>query len=58
VLFGPGSIVNQAHRPDEFVPLHETVIAARTYLTLAARAFDGTMAAHLSKQESADAAAL
>lgn len=37
VLFGPGSIVNQAHRPDEFVPLSETLIAARTYALLAAR---------------------
>jgi acetylornithine deacetylase len=58
VLFGPGSILNQAHRPDEFVPLNETVIAARTYMTLAARAFDGSMAAHLTKKESAHAAAL
>ncbi|HKY93861.1 MAG TPA: M20 family metallopeptidase [Kiloniellales bacterium] len=58
VLFGPGSILNQAHRPDEFVPLDETVIAARTYMTLAARAFDGSMASHLTKEEKAHAAAL
>jgi acetylornithine deacetylase/succinyl-diaminopimelate desuccinylase-like protein len=38
VLFGPGSIVNQAHRPDEFVPLEETLIAARAYAVLAVRA--------------------
>jgi acetylornithine deacetylase len=41
VLFGPGSIVHQAHRPDEFVPLAETMAAARTYLTLAARVLGG-----------------
>jgi len=41
VLFGPGSIVNQAHRPDEFVPLDETLIAARAYALLAVRALDG-----------------
>ena len=59
VLFGPGSILNQAHRPDEFVPLNETVVATRTYMTLAARAFDGSMAAHLNKlEETAHAAAL
>jgi acetylornithine deacetylase/succinyl-diaminopimelate desuccinylase family protein len=38
VLFGPGSIVNQAHRPDEFVPIEEMLIAARAYALLAARA--------------------
>jgi acetylornithine deacetylase/succinyl-diaminopimelate desuccinylase family protein len=37
VLFGPGSIVRQAHRPDEFVPLSETLTAARTYALLTAR---------------------
>jgi acetylornithine deacetylase/succinyl-diaminopimelate desuccinylase family protein len=41
VLFGPGSIVNQAHRPDEFVPLEETLIAARAYAVLAVRALGG-----------------
>ena len=41
VLFGPGSIVNQAHRADEFVPLDEVVVAARTYLTMAGRALAG-----------------
>jgi acetylornithine deacetylase len=37
VLFGPGSITKQAHRPDEFVPLSELLIAARAYALLAAR---------------------
>lgn len=41
VLFGPGSIVNQAHRADEYVPLDETVVAARTYLTMAGRTLAG-----------------
>jgi acetylornithine deacetylase/succinyl-diaminopimelate desuccinylase-like protein len=41
VLFGPGSIVNQAHRADESVPLDEVVTAARTYLTMAARTLAG-----------------
>jgi len=41
VLFGPGSIVNQAHRADESVPLGEVVAAARTYLTMAGRALAG-----------------
>lgn len=41
VLFGPGSITNQAHRPDEYVPIEEVILAARTYLTLAARALAG-----------------
>ncbi len=41
VLFGPGSIVHQAHRADEFVALAETLTAARTYLTLAARVLGG-----------------
>jgi acetylornithine deacetylase/succinyl-diaminopimelate desuccinylase-like protein len=36
-LFGPGSITKQAHRPDEFVPLSELLIAARSYALLAAR---------------------
>jgi acetylornithine deacetylase len=35
VLFGPGSITQQAHRPDESVPLDELMIAARTYSALA-----------------------
>jgi acetylornithine deacetylase/succinyl-diaminopimelate desuccinylase family protein len=43
VLFGPGSIVNQAHRPDEFVPVDEVLVAARTYLTLATRALDSRL---------------
>jgi len=58
VLFGPGSIVEQAHRPDEYVALDQVVVAARTYITLAARAFDGSMARHLAQPETADAAAL
>ncbi len=37
VLFGPGSITGQAHRPDEYVSIEQTIVAARTYLTLAAR---------------------
>jgi acetylornithine deacetylase len=37
VLLGPGSIVHQAHRPDEFVPIDQLVIAARSYAALAAR---------------------
>jgi acetylornithine deacetylase len=41
VLFGPGSIVNQAHRADESVPLDEVIAAARTYLTMAARTLAG-----------------
>jgi acetylornithine deacetylase len=45
VLFGPGSILNQAHRPDEYVPLEETVIAARTYLLLGLRAVSGGLGA-------------
>ncbi|MEX0810274.1 MAG: M20 family metallopeptidase [Dongiaceae bacterium] len=38
VLFGPGSITGQAHRPDEYVSIEQTIVAAKTYLTLAARA--------------------
>ena len=41
VLFGPGSIVNQAHRADESVPIGEVITAARTYLTMAARTLAG-----------------
>ena len=41
VLFGPGSIVNQAHRADEFVPLSETLTAARAYAVLATRVLAG-----------------
>lgn len=43
VLFGPGSIVQQAHRPDEYVALDQVVTATRTYMTLAARALAGAM---------------
>ncbi len=45
VLLGPGSIVHQAHRPDEFVPIDQLVIAARSYATLAARLIGGETAA-------------
>ncbi len=41
VLFGPGSITQQAHRPDESVPLDELMIAARTYSALAIGALQG-----------------
>jgi acetylornithine deacetylase len=41
VLLGPGSIVHQAHRPDEYVPIDQLVIAARTYAGLAARLIGG-----------------
>lgn len=41
VLMGPGSIVNQAHRPDEYVPIDQLVIAARSYAALAARLIGG-----------------
>jgi acetylornithine deacetylase/succinyl-diaminopimelate desuccinylase family protein len=37
LLLGPGSIVHQAHRPDEFVPIDQLVIAARSYAALGAR---------------------
>jgi acetylornithine deacetylase len=45
VLFGPGSILHQAHRPDESVPLAEVLTAARTYALLAARALAGALPA-------------
>jgi acetylornithine deacetylase/succinyl-diaminopimelate desuccinylase family protein len=44
VLLGPGSIVHQAHRPDEFVPIDQLVIAARSYAALAARLISGEAA--------------
>jgi len=37
VLLGPGSIVHQAHRPDEIVPVDQLVVAARSYTALATR---------------------
>jgi acetylornithine deacetylase/succinyl-diaminopimelate desuccinylase family protein len=45
VLLGPGSIAHQAHRPDEFVPIDQLVIAARSYAALAARLVGGKAAA-------------
>ncbi len=37
VVLGPGSVVEQAHRPDESVPVDEVLVAARTYALYAAR---------------------
>ena len=37
VVLGPGSVVEQAHRPDESVPVDEVVVAARAYALYAAR---------------------
>jgi len=37
VVLGPGSVNDQAHRPDESVGLDELVVAARTYALLALR---------------------
>jgi acetylornithine deacetylase/succinyl-diaminopimelate desuccinylase family protein len=37
VVLGPGSVANQAHRPDESVPLQDLVVAARTYALCALR---------------------
>jgi acetylornithine deacetylase/succinyl-diaminopimelate desuccinylase family protein len=44
VLLGPGSIVHQAHRPDEYVPIDQLMIAARSYAALAARSIGGEVA--------------
>ena len=41
VLMGPGSITNQAHRPDEYVSIDQLVIAARSYAALATRLVGG-----------------
>ena len=38
VVLGPGSVVEQAHRPDESVPVAEVELAARAYALHAARA--------------------
>jgi acetylornithine deacetylase/succinyl-diaminopimelate desuccinylase family protein len=37
VVLGPGSVVGQAHRPDESVPVAEVEVAARAYALYAAR---------------------
>ena len=37
VVLGPGSVVEQAHRPDESVALAEVVTAARAYALCAIR---------------------
>ena len=37
VVLGPGSVVGQAHRPDESVPVAEVVTAARAYALCAVR---------------------
>jgi acetylornithine deacetylase/succinyl-diaminopimelate desuccinylase family protein len=37
VVYGPGDIARDAHRPDESVPVDEVVTAARTYVQLAHR---------------------
>jgi acetylornithine deacetylase/succinyl-diaminopimelate desuccinylase family protein len=37
VVLGPGSVVEQAHRPDESVPIAEVELAARAYALYAAR---------------------
>jgi acetylornithine deacetylase/succinyl-diaminopimelate desuccinylase-like protein len=37
VVLGPGSVVDQAHRPDESVPVDDVEVAARAYALYAAR---------------------
>jgi acetylornithine deacetylase len=37
VVLGPGSVAEQAHRPDESVALEELIVAARTYTLTALR---------------------
>ena len=39
LLFGPGD-VNVAHMPDEFVDVHEVILAARAYILAAIRYFE------------------
>jgi len=41
VVLGPGSVNDQAHRPDESVPIQELVVAARTYARTAVRILAG-----------------
>lgn len=44
ILYGPGSIVGQAHRPDEFVPVDELLIATETFQRVSATAFRQSLA--------------
>ena len=37
VVLGPGSVAEQAHRPDESVSIDELIVAARTYALMALR---------------------
>jgi acetylornithine deacetylase len=37
VVIGPGSVAEQAHRPDESVAVDELIVAARTYALTALR---------------------
>jgi acetylornithine deacetylase/succinyl-diaminopimelate desuccinylase-like protein len=41
IVFGPGSIEREAHRPDESVAVSELVAAARIYALTALRLLDG-----------------
>ena len=41
IVFGPGSIERDAHRPDESVPVRELVAAAQIYALTALRLLDG-----------------
>ena len=44
IVFGPGSIERQAHRPDESVPVSELVAAAKIYALTALRLLGGQAA--------------
>lgn len=46
VVLGPGSVAEQAHRPDESVGVAELVTAARTYAALAHRLLGGGVTDH------------
>jgi acetylornithine deacetylase len=41
IVLGPGSVIGQAHRPDESVEVAEVVTAARAYALCALRLLDG-----------------